>query len=171
MKRLIGVLIVFLMLTGCSEPVWETVSDPAEIGADTVWQEHAYTLQIGVPDGVSLVEETAEGRLYATEDGELEIETRTFLTSGVDQAIRELSGYVREDLTVLQTQRFGLPEYQFAWVAQTESGSRLYRADLVLDGTCCYAVVCSSLEEAGDYYAFQARQVFSSFGLSEQETV
>ena len=58
MKRLLGILGMFLLLTGCSEPVWETVTDPSELGADTVWQEQAYTLQIGVPDGVSLVEET-----------------------------------------------------------------------------------------------------------------
>lgn len=171
MKHLIVALVLLLVLSGCSAPVWETVNDAMEDGTELVWQERAYALQIGVPDGVFLTEETEEGKLYATKDGELEIETRLFLSSGPDHAVKELSGFAQEDLTVLQTQRFGLPEYQFAWVSQTEMGTRLYRADLVMDGTCCYAVVCSSLEEAGEYYAFQARQVFSSFGLSEKETV
>lgn len=168
MKKL-GCLLLLLCLTGCSVPVWETVDDDLSVSASQ--QQEAYTVQIGVPDGMTLLEDGETFQLYSTDNGELEIETQTFLTAGVDSAVKTLTGFSAEELTILQTTRFDMPEYQFAWVAQTEQGARLYRADMVLDGTRCYAVVCSSLESAGDYYAFQARQVFSSFGLYQDEGV
>ena len=167
MKKLGMCLLLMLLLTGCSVPVWETVDDTIPAQPVAVWQDEAYEIQVGVPEGTQLLEETEGCRLYSSENGELEIQTLTFLTAGLENAVREISGFSSEALTILQTQRFSLPEYQFAWVSQTDQGARLYRADLVLDGSCCYAVVCSSLEDAGDYYAFQARQVFSTFGLSE----
>lgn len=161
------VLALMMLLCGCSKPVWESVDDfmPSEPVMNR--QETSYVIQMGLPEGLELVERSEAAAVYATANGELEVETQTFLTSGLDSAVRTLSGFEAEELTILQTTRFDLPEYQFAWVSQTEQGARLYRADLVLDGTCCYAVICSSLESAGDYYAFQARQVFSSFGLSQ----
>ena len=166
--RSIGLLGILLMiLTGCSLPVWETVEDPVPVEPIPVWQDEAYEIQLGIPEEASLLAEHDNGAIYATAHGELEIETSTFLAPDLAYAVRQLSGFTQDQLTILQTQRFGLPEYQFAWVSQSEQGMRLYRADLVMDETCCYAVVCSSLEEAGDYAAFQARQVFSTFGLGQ----
>ena len=169
--KTICLAVLCLLLTGCSVPVWETVDDIQPAEQVRVWQEEAYTLQFGVPEGTSLVAQENGYALYSTDNGELEIETRTFLTTGVETAVETLSGFSSDQLTILQTTRFGMPEYQVAGVSQTDPGARLYRADLVLDGSCCYAVVASSLEGAGDYYAFQARQVFSTFGLSENEGV
>jgi len=165
--RVVLTIALMMLLSGCSVPVWETVEDVMPPETVMTWQESSYVIQVGLPEGVELVEQSEHAAVYATANGELEVETQKFLTSGLDGAVCTLSGFEAEELTILQTSRFDLPEYQFAWVSQTEQGTRLYRADLVLDGTCCYAVVCSSLESAGDYYAFQARQVFSSFGLSQ----
>ena len=169
--KILSLMVVCLLLTGCSAPVWETVEDEVPAVPVSSWLEDAYSVQLGLPGSVELLEEREDWKVYGTRDGELEIETRTFLTSGPESAVRTVSGFEAEELTLLKLSRFGLPEYQFAWVSQTEQGARLYRADLIMDGTCCYAVVCSSLENAGDYYAFQARQVFSSFGLSMLEVV
>ena len=170
MKRVCLVLLC-LLLSGCSTPVWETVEDEIPVAAVSSWLEEAYTVQFGVPESVSLLEEREGWQVYGTEDGSLEIETRTFLTSGLESAVRTVSGFEAEELTILQTTRFGLPEYQFVWLAQTEQGSRLYRADLVLDGMDCYAVICSRPESAGDDYDQEIRQVFSSFGLFTDEGV
>lgn len=170
MKRIVIVLLL-VFLSGCSGPAWETVTDPLETQTLPVWQDQIYEIQLGIPENVTLLEKTPTMALYSSKDGELEIETSTFLCSGVEQAVKRISGFPADRLTILKTQRFDLPEYQFAWVSETEQGTRLYRADLVLDGTCCYAVVCSSLELAGDYAAFQARQVFGSFGLLQNQGI
>jgi len=170
MKQVCLVLL-FLVLSGCTAPVWETVEDEMPAVAVSSWLEDAYTVQFGIPETVNLQEEREGWQVYGTEDGSLEIETRIFLTSGLESAVRTVSGFEAEELTILQTSRFGLPEYQFAWVAQTEQGSRLYRADLVLDETDCYAVICSRPESAGNDHDTEIRQVFSSFGLFTDEGV
>ena len=163
--------LVFLLLSGCAAPVWETVQDEIPAVPVSSWLEEAYTVQFGVPETMELLEAREDWQVYGTGDGSFEIETRTFLASGLDSAVRTISGFNADALTVLQTSRFGLPEYQFAWVAQTDQGSRLYRADLVLDGTECYAVICSRPETAGNVYDREIRQVFASFGLFTDEEV
>ena len=163
--------LVFLLLSGCAAPAWETVTDEIPAVAVSSWMEDAYSVQFGVPASASLLEERAGWQVYGTENGELEIETRTFLTSGLESAVRTVSGFESDELTILQTARFGMPQYQFAWVAQTEQGSRLYRANLVLNDTECYAVICSRPEEAGSRYDQEIRRVFSSFGLYTDEGV
>ena len=169
--KLVYLAALWLLLSGCAMPVWETVEDELPVSEVSVWQEETYTIQLGLPETVSLTETRDGWQSYSDADGILEIETGTFLTSGMDSAVRMVSGFNAEDLTVLQTSRFGMPEYQFAWVSQTEQGSRLYRADLVLDGTVCYAVICSRPETAGNDRDQQIRQVFSTFGLFTDEEV
>jgi len=166
MKRVGCLVCLFTLLTGCGQPVWETVNDIVLSEPVKAWQEEAYVMQLGVPEEAKLILENDSGCIYSTANAELEIETRTFLASGLEHAVKTVSGFSQDELTILQTTRFDLPEYQFAWVSQTEQGARLYRADLIMDGTSCYCVVCSNLENTDDYYAFQARQVFSTFGLS-----
>ena len=169
--RFMCVCLGLVLLCGCAAPVWETVEDTVPVTATSPWTENTYDIQIGIPVSAELLAEREDWKVYAVQDSGLEIETRTFLTSGAEQAIKTVSGYEAEQLSVLQMSRFGLPEYQFAWVSQTEEGSRLYRAALVLDGMECYAVICSRPETAGGSCEQEIRQVFSSFGLFTDEGV
>ena len=171
MKTVCLVCLLALLLSGCAAPVWETVEDVSPAVEAAAWQEDTYTIQLGLPEGAALLEEAGGCRLYGTGDGSLEILTETFLASGLDSAVRHLSGLSAEDLTSLRTQRFSLPEYQFVWYAQSEEGGWLCRADLVLDGLDCYAVVCRSREAGGNGLDDAIRQVFSSFGLFRDEGV
>lgn len=163
----IAVLLACLLLTGCSSTVvWEQVQDLEPVQQVASWQEEAYFLQIGVPQELSLTDRVQNCSLYETDDGRWQVQTQMFLASDLDTAVRYLSGYEADRVTILQTSRFGLPEYRFAWYCQTEEGGRLCRADLVMDEMVCYAVVSSTAEETGDCYEQQIRQVFASFGLS-----
>lgn len=165
------VLVLMMLLSGCAGAAWETVEDINTAIPAASWQEAAYSIEIGIPSDLALQEQTADWSLYATENGELEVETRRFLASDMKQAVKTLSGFSADRMTILQTTRFDLPEYQFAWLAQTEQGSRLYRADFVIDGMECYAVVCSRPEEAGMAFDEPIRHVFSTFGLYMDEGV
>lgn len=167
--RFIVLVCLVLMLTGCSVHTagWETVEDFVPTATETN-DSPLYAISVGLPDA-ALTDEAEGCRRYET--GTLQVETSTFLASDVNSAVRHLSGYEAERLTILQTSRFDLPEYQFAWYSQTEEGGRLCRADLVMDGMNCYAVVCSAPEEAGEGSWTEARKVFAAFGLSPAESV
>lgn len=170
MKKIILPLMILMFLTGCSSPVWETVDDTVEVTVAS-WLDEAYSIEVGVPQAMTLLDASDGCSIYTNDDGSLEVETRTFLASDLDTAVQMLTGYRASDLNILQTRRFDLPEYQFAWVAQTEQGSRLYRADMVVDGLDHYAVICSTLETIGDTYEADVRQVISTFGLYTDEGV
>lgn len=163
--KIIALVGILFLLTGCSIQTasWETVED------HSVSAEQAlYGIAVGLPE-TALTDEVEGCRRYETQS--LQVEVSTFFASDFDDAIHRLSGFSADKLTILQTQRFGLPEYQFAWYCQTEEGGKLCRADMVMDGMTCYAVVCCAPENGGEAAREEARQVFSSFGLLPEEVV
>lgn len=168
MKWLVLVSLL-LTLCGCgAKPVWEVVEDLQPAGNVTPWQETAYDIHIALPQEADLIGQHQDAALY--EAGNLEIMTSRFLASDYTAAVEYLSGYEAERLNILQTTRFDLPEYQFAWYSETEEGGRMFRADFVMDGMTCYAVVCSAPEAIGDFMD-QVRPVFSTFGLLSPDSV
>ena len=134
-----------------------------------VWQEEAYTITLGLPQEAVLQEADAGRSRYRVAETGLEIMTEVFLSSDLHSALRHVSGQDADSLTVLETTRFSLPEYQFAWY-EAETG-QLCRADLVMDGMTCYAVVCATPEDAGDSLLGEVRAVLATFGLSRDEGV
>ena len=165
MKWVLSVVLL-MVLAGCSAaPTWETVED---ISLPEIVQPAAYEIQMALPDGAELLWETDSGKQYQL--NHMEIESIRYYASDLDAAVEYVSGFAADRLDILETSRFGMPEYRFAWCSQTEEGARLYRADLVMDGSTCYALICSAPEDAGEFHD-QARQVFSSFGLSMLEVV
>lgn len=165
--KYLSLIFLVLMLTGCSmqTAAWETVSDTMSVPVSGQIQAD-YDVTVGLSES-ALTDRTENCRHYETET--LQVDVWNFQAADLHTAVRQLSGFEAEKLTILQTNRFDLPEYQFAWYCQTEEGGRLCRADLVMDGMTCYAVVCSFPEEAGEHAWEEARQVFSSFGLSPAE--
>ena len=158
------IVICLVFLTGCSaQPVWETVEDgiPAEL---PVLQ--TYEISLDVP--MTFLGGSRKDSLYAC--GSVEVHTTSFYAADLDAAVRQLSGFSAEKLNIVKTHRNVLPEYQFAWYSETEEGGRLYRADLLMDDTLCYAVICSAPETAEGFHE-QARQVFSAFTLSAPEKI
>ena len=163
--KLLVLISLILVLSGCSlqTAAWETVTDSV-----SQQKQADYDITVGLSES-ALTDRTDLCSRYETQS--LQVETQSFQATDLNGAVRYLSGFEAEKLTILQTSRFDLPEYQFAWYSQTEEGGRLYRADLVMDGMNCYAVVCSFPEQAGETAWTEARQVFSSFGLAPAEIV
>ena len=159
------IMCCLFLLTGCTAtPVWETVDDSCE----TAVQCTDYDLLLPLPNQAEVIGTRNGDTLYQM--GSMEVMTTTFYAADYQTAVKHLSGYEAENLNILQTFRFDLPEYQFVWYSQSEEGGMVYRADLVMDDMTCYAVVCGA-PETDDTFHDGARQVFSSFGLYVQEQV
>ena len=176
MKRIGFILSLLLLagLCGCSraETVWETVDDvmPAE---PVSYLDEAYSMNYDVPqDAAAQTFAPEPGKtVWEQTEGDYEIVSEVFLTSGIDDAIRRLSGFEPEQLRVMMTSRYGMPEYQFAWYSAGDEGGRLYRADVLMDDLYCYALTFSVREGLGGLYDTTTEQVFSSFSLFYDEGV
>ena len=155
-----------LLLSGCAaQYTWETVEDTIPAAAE--FGSPAYRLTPGTAEDVLAPVFSEDGftAVYEQKDGDYEITTQTMRAMDTDDIVRRLSGFAPEQIEVLRTQRFGMPEYQFAWYASGEEGGRLCRADVLCDGDWCYAVTFSAREDcsaAGE----TAEQTFAGICLN-----
>jgi len=154
---------IFLLFVGCSspKPTFETVTDEAVL---SVTGQEEYEILVYIPQDVVLSSDAVadNGMVYRQEDGSYYYETKILLADTADSAVRQISGRERDEMTVIQTSRFGLPEYRFAWY---DNGFN-HRADLVQDGLQFYCVIFSAAETAGNSCQDVMAQVFASFGIS-----
>ena len=79
--------------------------------------------------------------------------------------MRQLSGFDQQALHVYEGTSDGRPVWQFAWYASTDEGGRVYRAKVICDGGCCYALTFSAPEGSGGAYDTIASAVFTSMEL------
>ena len=177
MKKAVAVLLALssLTLAGCSvqqQTVWETVDDPGEV-VEASYLDEAYTMQFDVPQDAVLqtFSGSSDKTVYEQADGDYEIVSEVLLCADADEAIRRLSGFEAKRMSVIETNRFGMPEYRFAWYAGGEEGGRLYRTDLLVDDLYCYALTFSVREGLGSLYDTTQEQVFASYSLFYDEGV
>ena len=105
----------------------ETVNDDLSLPAASLQEE--YDILLYIPqDAVLYTEgEAFSGKEYRHSAGDYRIRTQHLFADSAQSAIRQLSGRCADDLTVIGTRRFDLPEYRFAWYENGEN----HRADLV----------------------------------------
>ena len=158
------------LLAGCAaeEAALETVTDTVTPSAATA---EPFRITVALPEDVA--EETfAEGQdahLYVQSDGDYEVYTDVMLDTGYEAALRELSGQDAGTLTVLKTERFGMPEYRTTWYSMSDEGGYVSRASVIYDGTSSYCVCFRAREEKAGALREQMDQVFASIGLYVQE--
>ena len=158
MKRCMWILLLGFMLLGCSaEDTLETVADEWLVPAMAQPRE----ISVRLPDNaLAPVLEADSSQLYMAEGYDLLLET---LSAGdLDATVRHLSGYDREDLTVIRTRQDSADRYDFVWTTAGETGERLGRGVILDDGNYHYCM--SVLRDQGDTLIVW-RDVFESFSL------
>lgn len=161
MRRLWILLPLVILLGGCgAEETFETVAD------DIVQPVMAVPRQIAVQlpeDAVAPVLESGQEQVYLCADYEIILET---LSAGdVGETVHHISGYDRENLTVLKTRQDDTVRYDFVWVSAGEEGERLGRGVILDDGQYhyCMSVLRNSNPKTSSQIVWS--QVFSSFRL------
>lgn len=168
----IVLLLGIMLLGGCAvQPeVRETIEDCMPEYIET-WTEKSYDLIFGVPEEVSVTFSKDDWTCYESTDGSLEIYTVKLLSASLESAVKLLSGIDADEVSIIETSRFSLPEYKFCWCANTDDGARVYYADIVIDDIYTYGLLCSAPEECWKDCDQKAQAVFSSFGLFFDEGV
>ena len=161
MKKWLLPVVLSLLLCGCGvEETFETIADEPVLSVMATPRQ----IEVELPEGtVAPVLENGEEQVYLCEDHEIILQTHS--SGDLSGTIRILSGYERENLTVIETQWQEVTRYEFVWAAAGENGDRLGRAVILDDGQYHYCM--SVLRDAeGPSAQIVWDQVFSSFALS-----
>ena len=153
-------MVMALLLCGCgARETMETISDEPVQAVMAQPRE----ISVRLPDNaVAPVLEGEAEQVYFSDDYEIVIET---LSAGdLDATMRSISGYGRDQLTVMETQWDHVTRYDFVWAAAGETGDRLGRAVVLDDGQYHYCM--SVLRDAQAVSQVVWRDVFASFELT-----
>lgn len=162
MKIWIAVFVLALTLAGCAEKeVFETVADEQIVPV----MAQPGNITVKLPEEAALpVSESDSGRLYICQDYEISLQT---LASGdLDASLRSVSGYGKDDLTILETLRSDMPCYEFTWTCAGESGDRIGQGILMDDGNYHYVMTALWDAEKTESMQLSWSEVFSSFDIA-----
>ena len=151
-------MVLAVLLCGCkAEETLETVSDEWIVPVMAQPRE----ISVRLPENTVLpVMEQDGSKLYMGQDYEIMVET---LASGdLNDTIRTISGFEKEQLTILETNQADADRYDFVWTTSGERGERLDRAVILDDGNYHYCMtVLRDTEESIVVW----QNVFASFAL------
>lgn len=163
MKKCLTVVMLALLLAGCSEPKsFETMSDhyyEPDLPA-------AAQISLALPEdaAVSVMENPLTGSIYLCDGYSVTVQT---LSAGdLDGTLRDTTGFSREKLLVMEREEHGNRRYECVWAAAGEGEDQVGRAVVLDDGSYHYVLtVMAGADRAGDL-AETWQQIIDSFSLS-----
>lgn len=164
MRKLCVALAVSLMLCGCgSQAAFESVTDLADVPAVSQMRKIKLSLPKDATAPTLYSEEC--GSLYLCDDYTISVQT---LEGGdMDSTLRQLTGFGKADLTVMETEYGGIKRCSCVWSAAGEGGDHVGRALILDDGNYHYAVsVMAEFSRAGDLSA-KWQELFESVELTD----
>lgn len=148
MKKCWLLLVLVLGLTGCgAQQTFETVSDVLDMPAMAQMQQ----VELSLPKDAAAasMESPDAGKIYLCDGYTLTVQTME--AGDLNRTLRQLTGYNKEQLTVMETRYNGIARYESVWTAAGEGGDHVGRAVILDDGSYHYAVsVMADFTAAGD---------------------
>lgn len=162
--KIMVIILCAILLSGCAAAeTFETVSD--ELVQPVMAQERKLTVSLP-EDAVAAVMEAGDGSKMYLCDGHT-ISIQTLEAGDLHRTIRTLSGFDKDQLTVLERQCDGGRRYEWVWSAVGEGGDQLCRAVVLDDGTYHYCLTAMADAEVGAAVQETWDGVFSSFGFDQ----
>ena len=146
MKKLCVLLCFLLVLAGCSQQTFETVTDLHQEGP--LPQAKSICLDLPQEAASPAMESEENGKLYLCEGYSVAVQT---LSGGdLDGTLRQLTGFSRDALTVMERNVGGVSRYDCVWTAVGEEQDQVCRCMVMDDGSYHYAVtVMADSNDAG----------------------
>ncbi len=162
MKTILILLLALLMMTGCSPAeVYETVKDELVIPASAQPREVRFDL---AQEPVMPVMESDGGQLYLC--GDYDVMYQTFPSGDLADTVYLVSGFSKEELTLIQTGSDPVDQYEFVWTSATDEGQLIGRATILDDGEYHYVLSAVMAAEKAEEYQEIWNGIFESFELS-----
>lgn len=161
MKKHLLTMVLALVLCGCSaEQTFETVTDELILTASAQPRKILLTLP---KETLLPAMETDNGTLYLCDGYDVIVQTSE--NGDLDATVRQISGFGKEELTVMQTKAGEYTCYEFVWSAATDLGQQVGRA-MILEDTDYHYSVCAIAPEK---YAEEYQQIWN--GIFDSVTI
>lgn len=164
LKKWSAFLLIFVLLMGgCgAQETFETIADEIEPGQISPMR----FVMLSLPNEASSpTVESDAGRIYQC--GEYDICVETLSAGDLNETVAALSGYDREKLTIMQTERDGTACYEFVWASAGDTGDRIGRAMILDDGNYHYCVSIFGNADTARKNAATWDAIFQSVSLCE----
>ena len=162
MKVMMILLMILLLLTGCSQAqVYETVTDEPVAAVSAQPREIRFDL---AQEPVLPAMESDGGQLYLC--GDFDVMVQTLDSGDLNDTVFRISGFTPEELTLIQTASGDVDKYEFVWTAVTEEGHVIGRATILDDGSYHYALSATVDAELIEEYQEIWNGIFESFELA-----
>lgn len=151
----------FLLLSGCaSQQTFETVGDIYVQGPFAEPKQ----IEVSLPREAAAVANSAESAVLYLCDG-FDVTVQTLSGGDLDATVRNVTGYERENLTVIQLASEKYMRYDIAWSCAGEATEQICRATILDDGVYHYVVTC--MGNQSDYQSMAASwdAILGSFDL------
>lgn len=160
-RVVIMLLLVFIMFGGCQKG--EDLEVIADDWKETLVQEPAH-VQFNVPDDVSL--EVMSGNDWKVYQGDYyQILVQHYPSGDLDRTLKDICGYTKEDLTVIEITGEDIDKYLFGWSAVSEEGELVGRCAVLDDGRFHYCLsVLVNAEKSGELRGI-IDSVFASYSI------
>ena len=160
--KIVAVFLLAVLLTGCGKAVvYETVTDEAAQSVSAQPREILFDL---AQEPVLPAMESDGGTLYLC--GDFDVMVHTCQSGDLSNTVREVSGFLPEELTVIQTGTGDVNRYEFVWTSATDFGQQIGRATILDDGNYHYILSATVDAELMEEYQEIWNGIFESFQLA-----
>ena len=166
MKKVLAILLVVLLLTGCGgQETFETVDDMLPV--EPVASPQQFFVSLPDEAAAPTFQDETGGELYVCQGYTI---SKQILESGdLEKTVQTLSGRPKEELQILKTVWSGFDRYDFVWASAGEGGDQLGRAVILDDGDYHYTMAVTRPSNTTETSQITWSQVFSSFALGSME--
>ena len=159
--KILVLLMIVLMLTGCGPAqVYETVTDELVLPVSVQPREIRFDL---AQEPVLPAMESEGGLLYLC--GDFDVMVQTLEAGDLNDTVYRISGFLPEELTLIQTGEGDVDKYEFVWTSATDGGHMIGRATVLDDGNYHYALSATVNADLIEEYQEIWNGIFESFEL------
>ena len=160
--KIVTVILLAALLAGCGKTeVFETVHDDMVQSVSVQPREVFFDL---AQEPVMPAMESDSGTLYLC--GDFDVVVHTCQSGDLQNTVKEVSGFLPEELTLIQTENGDVDKYEFVWTSATDLGQQIGRATVLDDGNYHYILSATVDAELMEEYQEIWNGIFESFQLS-----
>lgn len=166
MKKIICIVMLMLLLTGCaSQPTFETVADLQDQQVAAAMQQVLLELPAGAQ--MQTMQPDSTDKLYLC-DG-FTVCLQTLAAGDLDKTLRATTGYGKDDLTLMQMATTEGKRYRCVWAAAGEGQTQVGKTCIVDDGHYHYVLTVMVPEDTAGQLAEKVAAVMDSFQVVDAD--